>query len=139
MMRDLGWRLAQVWMGFWGGAHAVRGEWSWVAAYAIVLAASLTITALDSRPEITRLRRAPAPSIAASTYESISFPRVDLADCPACDRDEILRAIESQGGAMVLCVSGLLGSEAHRELLAQRKITGELPAWDYVWVGPMPA
>lgn len=61
-----------------------------------------------------------------------------LADLPIADREETARYIESHGGAIVLrCVSKhgeVLGSDAKRFMLDERKLTGELPEASYVWV-----
>lgn len=58
-----------------------------------------------------------------------------ISDCPVTDHDELVSVIRDYGGAIVLRCDGLLGSEAQAHMLAVRKATGELPAYDKVWVG----
>jgi hypothetical protein len=57
-----------------------------------------------------------------------------LAECPEADREQIRSYINSHGGALVLRVGGLLGSEAKRSMLNYHKLHGELPEYDMVWV-----
>lgn len=57
-----------------------------------------------------------------------------LQDCPPADHAELAAAIVSHGGALVLRIGALLGSEAQRYMLHHRKTYGYLPPYDQVFI-----
>jgi hypothetical protein len=58
-----------------------------------------------------------------------------LSDAPERDRAQIEDYIEVYGGAIVLRVGDKIGSDAQEEMLRFHKEYGELPSYDFVWIG----